>query len=125
MANKAPILISTEYSDFADIFFPELASELLEHTKINDYAIKLVDDRQPLYEPIYSLGLIELETLKTYIKTNLKNDFIRPSKFSAEALILFDKKPDGSFQLCVDYWGLNNLTIKNQYLLSLIGQSLD
>ena len=68
---------------------------------------------------------MELETLKTYIKTHLKTGFIRPSKSPAGAPILFDKKPDGSFCLCVDYRGLNNLTIKNQYPLPFIGESLD
>ena len=53
--------------------------------------------------PIYSLGLVELETLKTYIKTHLKIGFIQLSKFFAGALILFDKKPDNSLQLCMDY----------------------
>ena len=44
MANKAPTSISTKYSDFADVFSPELASEIPEHTWINDHAIELVDD---------------------------------------------------------------------------------
>ncbi len=68
---------------------------------------------------------MELETLKTYIETHLKTGFIRPSKSPAGAPILFDKKPDGNLRLCVDYRGLNNLTIKNRYLLPLIGESLD
>ena len=68
---------------------------------------------------------MKLETLKTYIKTHLKIGFIRPSKSPAGALILFNKKPDGSLCLCVDYQGLNNLTIKNRYLLPLIGELLD
>ena len=125
VANKAPTSILTKYSDFTDVFFPELASELPEHNRINDHAIKLVDDWQPPYGPIYSLAPVALETLKTYIETNLKNGFIKPSKFPAGALILFDKKPDGNLQLYVDYRGLNNLTIKNQYLLPLVGESLD
>ena len=125
VANKAHISISTDYSDFADVFSPKLASKLLEHTGINDHAIKLVDNWQPPYGLIYSLGPVELETLKTYIETNLKNGFIKPSKSPAGAPILFDKKPNKSFQLCVDYWRLNNLTIKNQYPLPLVGESLD
>ena len=125
VANEASTSIPTEYSDFANVFSPELASELPKHTRINDHAIELVDNRQPLYGPIYSLGLIELETLKTYIETNLKNGFIKPSKFSAGASIFYDKKLDGRLQLCVDYRGLNNLTIKNQYLLFLVGEFLD
>ena len=56
---------------------------------------------------------MELEILKTYIETHLKTGFTGPSKSSAGVPILFDKKPDGSFHLCVDYRGLNNLTIKN------------
>ncbi len=68
---------------------------------------------------------MELETLKAYIENNLASGFIRPSKSPAGAPILFDKKPDSSLRLCVDYRGLNNLTIKNRYPLPLVGKSLD
>ena len=125
VANEALTSISTKFSDFADVFFSDLTSELLEYTGINNHAIKLVDDQQPPYGPIYNLGPIELETLKTYIETNMANGFIKSSKFSTGAPILFDKKLDGSFQLCIDYWGLNNLSIKNQSPLSLVGKSPD
>ncbi len=80
---------------------------------INNHSNELVDDQQPPYGPIYSLGPVELETLKAYIENNLANSFIRPSKSPARAPILFDKKPDGSLRLCIDYQSLNNLTIKN------------
>ena len=103
IAEEASTKVSAEYSDFADVFFPDLASELPEHTGINDHAIELVDGQQPPYGPIYSLGPVELETLKAYIKTNLANGFIRPSKSSAGAPILFDQKSDGFLQLYVDY----------------------
>ena len=65
------------------------------------------------------------ETLKAYMENNLANGFIRPSKSSAKALILFDKKLDGSLRLYVDYQGLNILTIKNRYPLTLVGELLD
>ena len=96
-----------------------------ENTWINKHAIELQDGKQPPYGPIYSLGLVELETLKTYIKTHLKTRFIRSFKSPASAPILFDKKPDDSLQLYVNYRGLNNLTIKNQYPLPLIGEALN
>ena len=92
---------------------------------MNEHAIKLEESKQPPFRPIYSLGPVELETLKTYIETNLANGFIRPSKSPVRAPILFDRKPDESLRLCVDYRGLNNITIKNRYLLPLIGESLD
>ena len=126
IAEEAPIKVPVEYSDFADVFSPNLASGLPEHTGINDHAIELVEGyQQPPYGPIYNLGLVELETLKAYIETNLANGFIRPSKSPAGAPILFDRKSDGSLRLCVDYRDLNNLTIKNRYPLPLIGKSLD
>ena len=119
------VKIPTKYSDFSDVFLKEKVSILLEATKLNQHAIELQEGQQPSYGPIYSLGPVELKTLKTYIETNLANDFIRPSKSPAGAPILFVGKPDGSLRLCVDYRGLNNLTIKNRYPLPLIGESLD
>ena len=123
--DKAFIEIPAEYSDYSDIFLAENAAESLENTRINKHAIELEEDKQPLFGPIYSLRPIELKTLKTYIKTNLANGFIRPSKSLARAPIFFDRKPNRSLRLCVNYWSLNNITIKNRYPLPLIGESLD
>ena len=114
--------IPDEYFDFSNIFSSNSAAGLPEHTKINDYLINLLNDKQALYRPIYILELIELKTLKTYIKSNLASKFIRLSKSPFGALILFVRKKNGSLHLYVDYRGLNNLMIKNWYLLSLIGE---
>ena len=114
-----------KYSDFADVFLEKKTLVLPERNKLNEYAINLENGKQPTYGPIYSLGLVELETLKIYIKTHLKTGLIQPSKSPTDTPILFDKKPDGSLHLCVNYRGLNNFTIKNRYPLPLIGESLD
>ena len=103
IAEEAPTKVSTEYLDFANVFFPDLATEPPEYTKINDYAIDLKESKQLPYGPIYNLGSVELETFKIYIETNLANSFICLLKSPASAPILFDKKPDGSFCLCVNY----------------------
>ena len=66
-----------------------------------------------------------LETLKAYIETHLKTGFIQLFKSHTGVLILFDKKPDGSLRLYVNYQVLNNLIIKNRYPLPLIDKSLD
>ena len=123
--NKAFIEIPAEYSDYSNVFSAEYAAELLENTGINEHTIELEESKQPLFGSIYSLRLVELETLKIFIKTNLANNFIRPFKSPVGAPILFDKKPDRSFRFCVNYWSLNSLTIKNKYLLLLIGESLN
>ena len=119
------VIVPAEYSDFADVFSKKSAEMLLKHIGINKHAIKLEDGKQLPHGPIYSLGPMKLKTLKTYIKTNLAYGFIRPSKSPAGAPILFVCKPNSSLQLYVNYQDLNYLTIKNQYLLLLIGESLD
>ena len=99
--------------------------KLLENTAINKHAIKFQDGKQLHYGPIYSLELVELEILKTYIKIYLLTRFIQPFKSSAVALILFKKKSDSSLRLCVNYYGLNYQIIKNWYLLPLISEFLN
>ena len=124
-ADKALIKVSSKYAYFVDIFLLKLAAELSKYMRINDYAIKLIDDWQPLYNFIYNLGLVKLEILKTNIENNLANSFIRSLKFLVGAHIFFNKKPDSSLRLYVDYQGLNKLTFKNWYLLSLVCKLLD
>ena len=123
--DKAPIKISSKYTDYINVFSLDLAIELLENMEMNKHAIELIDGKQPLYGPIYTLSPVELETLKTYIKIHLKTRFIWPSKFPTSASILFNKKPNDSLRLCINYQGLNNLMIKNWYPLPLIGKFLD
>ena len=43
IAEKASTKVPTKYSDFADVFSPDLAFKHLEHTEINDHTIKLDD----------------------------------------------------------------------------------
>ena len=58
-ANKALTKVSSKYANFADIFLPKWAVELLKYTKINNHTIKLVDDLQYPYSLIYSLSLVK------------------------------------------------------------------
>ena len=120
---KEKVKILDKFSDFANIFLEEKALVLLKCLKLNEHAIDLINGTQPSYRLIYSLDLIELEILKTFIETHLKSGFIWPSKSPASVSILFNKKPDYSFHLYIDYRDLNNLTIKNWYPLFLIRES--
>ncbi len=123
--DEALTKILAEYSNYTNTFSLDLAMELLENTGTNEHAIMLIEDKQPPYGPIYTLSSLKLETLKAYIKTYLTTRLIWPSKSPAGIFILFNKKPNGSFCLYIDYWGLNYLTIKNWYLLLLIEKALD
>ena len=70
---------------------------------MNEHVIKLEEDKQQLFGPIYSLGPVKLKTLKTYMETNLANSFIWPFKSLAKAFILFNRKLDRNFRLYVNY----------------------
>lgn len=73
---KASTKVLTKYSNFSDIFLKKNILMLLKQIKLNNHAIKLKDDKQSSYRLIYSLNLVELKTLKTYIETYLKTRFI-------------------------------------------------
>ena len=93
---KVPTKVSSKYTDFTNVFLSKFAIKLPKHMRINNYTIKLIDDPQSLYGPIYSLSLVKLETLKTYIENNLINNFIGSFKSLFRAFIFFDKKQNGS-----------------------------
>jgi hypothetical protein len=116
--------IPEKYATFADVFSKEKADILPEHRKY-DCPIDLKEGGQPPFGPIYNLTQPELKALKEYIDENLAKGFILHSKSPAGAPILFVKKKDGSLRLCVDYRGLNSMTVKNRYPLPLIPQLLD
>lgn len=101
--NKAFTIVLLEYSNFTNVFPSKLIIKLLKHIEINTYAIKLIDGKQLPYRWIYSLGSVKLANLKTCVKINQSNHFIRPSKSLASALILFDQKLDDSFCLYINY----------------------
>ena len=70
------VKILDKYFDFANIFPEEKVLVLPEPTELNEHAIDLENGIKPPYEPFYSLGSVELKTLKTYIETHLKTGFI-------------------------------------------------
>ncbi len=70
---------------------------------MNKHVIELIEGKQLPYRPIFAQSLVELETLKTYIVTHLKTGFIQPFKSFTSTPIFFEKKPDSSLCLYVDY----------------------
>ena len=63
--------------------------------------------------------------LKNQLSQLLEQGFIKPSVSPWGALVLFQKKKDGTFRLCIDFRGLNQCTIKNKYPLPQIDELLD
>jgi hypothetical protein len=66
----------------------------------------------------------ESEELLRELKSQLDSGFIRASRSPAASPVLFVKKPGGGLRFCVDYRGLNAITVKNRYPLPLITETL-
>jgi hypothetical protein len=70
------------------------------------------------------MSLNKLKVLWKYLDNNLEKGFIRASSSPVASLVIFVKKPGGGLQFCVDYRGLNALTIKNRYPIPLLQETL-
>ena len=116
--------LPARYSDFSDIFEKRNVGLLPAHRPY-DCPIQLQDGVHPQFGPIYGLSKPELEAVRTYLHENLMKGFIQPAKSPVGAPILFVKKKDNSLRLCVDYQGLNKVTVRNHYPLPLIPVLLD
>ena len=101
------------YKDYADIFSEEKIHALPEHSKY-DHKIELEPGTTPPFGPIYPLSESELRVLRKYLDEMLASGKIVRSTSPAAAPILFVLKPDGTLRLCIDYRGLNKITIKNR-----------
>ena len=110
--------------DFIEVFNEKNCDILPPHREY-DCEIRLKDNSELFYGPIYPLTEVERDELKKYIKENLEKGFIRKSSSPAGAPVLFVKKKDGSLRLCVDYRKLNEMTIRNSYPLPLISELID
>ncbi|KAJ1579475.1 hypothetical protein NDA11_007601 [Ustilago hordei] len=119
-----PDIIPQEYHQYLDVFSRVKADKLSPH-RTYDHQIPLEEGKSPPFGPIYSLSEHELKALREYLEENLAKGFISPSDSLAASPILFVKKKDGSLRLCVDYRGLNQITIRNRYPLPLIDELLD
>lgn len=113
------------YHEFLSVFSKEVA-EALPPNREWDHAIDLKEGEQPPWGPIYALSEKELTALREYLDDMLRTGKIRPSKSPAGAPILFVPKPHGrGLRLCVDYRGLNKVTVLNRYPLPLISELKD
>ena len=66
----------------------------------------------------------KLLVIKKYINKYLNKGFIRPSMSLAATPIFLAKKPGGGIWFYINYRGLNAITIKNQYPVLLIRETL-
>ena len=114
-----------QYRDYQSVFNGQYSDKLPPHHSF-DHAIDMVEGKEPPWGPIYILSEKELEVLRTYLDDMLQSGKICTSKSLAGALILFVPKKEGQgLRLCVDYRGLNKVTILNRYPFPLMNELRD
>ncbi|GKC63150.1 putative reverse transcriptase domain-containing protein [Tanacetum coccineum] len=109
--------------DFPEVFPGELSG--LPPTRQIEFHIELIPEATPVARAPYRLAPTEMKELAEQLKELSNKGFIRPSSSPWEAPILFVKKKDGSFRMCIDYCELNKLTVKNLYPLPRIDDLFD
>ncbi|GKD29082.1 putative reverse transcriptase domain-containing protein [Tanacetum coccineum] len=87
--------------------------------------IKALPGAAPVARAPYRLAPSEMKELLVQLQELLEKGFIRPSSSPWGAPVLFVKKKDGSFRMCIDYRELNKLTVKNRYPLPRIDDLFD
>ncbi len=116
--------VPEEYLDLKEVFSKSRAASLPPHRPY-DCAIDLVPGMSPPKGRLYSLSVPEREAMEKYISDSLTAGFIRPSSSPAGAGFFFVAKKDGSLRPCIDYRGLNNITVKNTYPLPLMSSAFE
>lgn len=116
----AQVPVLCEYPNFFLEDPPELQLD-----KEMDFCINLVTGTMPISKQPYHMAKTKLAELKVQMEDLLKKGFIRSYMSSQRASVLSIKKKDGTMRLCIDYRKLNQVTIKNKYLLLRIDDMFD
>ena len=119
-----PTEVPDELKDLQDVC-DDVQAGILPELGRGDHAIELQEGKEPPYMSLYNLSQTELAELRRYLEDALAKGWIKHSVLPAGASILFVPKRDDGLRLCVDYRGLNAITIKNRHPLPLITETLD
>ena len=104
--------------------FPEKLDAVPPEREV-EFSIDLVPGTAPISKSPYRMAPVELQELKTQLQDLVDSGFIRPSSSPWGSPVLFVKKKDGSMRMCIDYRGLNQVTVKNKYPLPRIEELFD
>jgi hypothetical protein len=110
-------------NEFPDVFPEELPG--MPPDRDIEFVIELKPGTAPIYKMPFRMTTPELAELKEHIRELLEKGFIHPSSSLWGAPVIFVLKKDGTQRLCVDYRALNEVTIKNKYLLPRIDDLFD
>lgn len=108
---------------YSDVFPTDLPGLPPERKPL--FEIKLIPGTQSISKSPYKMAPVEQVELKRQIDELPAKGFIRPSVSPWAAPVIFVEKKDGTKRWCVDYRGLNQVTLKNKYPLHHIDSLFD
>ena len=114
--------VPEEYHDLGEVFSMSRALSLPPHRPY-DCAIDLLSGAPLPGSRLFNLSRPERESMEEYIGESLSTGIIRTSSSPVGAGFFFVGKKDGSLRPCIDYRGLNTITVKNRYPLPLISSA--
>ncbi|GJU53430.1 reverse transcriptase domain-containing protein [Tanacetum coccineum] len=109
--------------EFLDVFPEDLPG--LPPVRQVEFQIDLIPGAAPVARAPYRLAPSKMQELSNQLQELTDRGFIRPSTSPWGAPVLFVKKKDIYFRMCIDYRELNKLTIKNRYPLPRIDDLFD
>ncbi|GKA31865.1 putative reverse transcriptase domain-containing protein [Tanacetum coccineum] len=109
--------------DFPEVFLEDLPG--IPPARQVEFQIDLVPGAAPVARAPYRLAPSKMKELAEQLQELSDKGFIRPSSLPWGAPVLFVKKKDGSFRMCIDYHELNKLMMKNRYPLPRIDDLFD
>ncbi|GJX67426.1 putative reverse transcriptase domain-containing protein [Tanacetum coccineum] len=121
--NETLIIRGDRIREFLEVFPENLPG--LPPVRQVEFQIDLILGAAPVARAPYRLAPSEMHELSNQLQELADRGFIQPSTSPWGALVLFVKKKDGSFKMCIDYQELNKLTVKNHYPLPRIDDLFD
>ena len=121
-SEQLPPVISAVLQEFQDQF--QEPSRLPPHRDFN-HNIPLMPNAKPVNAKPYRYASKQKDEIERQVKVMLQQGIIKDSSSPFASPVLLVKKKDGSWRFCVDYRGLNDITIKNKFPMPVVDELLD
>ena len=124
LQSNVDLIMQSLLKEYEDVFTSDLPIGL-PPTRAITHGIDVMPGSKPISKPPYRMSAREASEVEKQLGEYIQRGFIRPSISPWASPILLVKKKDGSMRMCIDYRGLNAVTIKNKYPLPRIDELFD